>query len=332
MGTLKEVARHAGVSTATVSRVLNNSNKVDPETQKRVRNSLKLLGYKPSRVARRLRIVSGKSHMLGLIIPDIQNPFFAEVARGVEDVGYANNFAVLLCNSDENCQKEKFYLDVMQAEYVDGIILPPLNETDQEVKSLVRSGMPVVCVDRSVTNVSVDTVEVNNYQGAFEAVEFLIGKGHHCIGFISGRPEISTAHERLHGYEEALKKHQLPVVQGLIRIGDYKQESGRLLTEQLLELPERPTALFVANNLMALGALSAIHHRGLRVPEEIAVIGFDDLPWAESINPPLTVIRQPAYEVGRMAAELLLRRLAEPNRQPERIRLDPTLVIRRSTG
>jgi len=330
--TLKDVARLAGVSTATVSRVVNNSNNVDPDTRSKVRKALKQLGYKPSRVARRLRVAHGKTNMLGLIIPDIQNLFFAEIARGVEDVGYANNYAVLLCNSDESAKKEKFYLDVMRAEHVDGIIFPPLNETDPEVTTLVRSGMPVVCVDRSVSNISVDTVEVNNHRGAHLAVEFLISKGHRRIGFISGRPDISTSRERKRGYQDTLKAHGVEVNPGLIRIGDYKQESGRLLTEQLLDLQERPTALFVANNLMTLGSLAAIHNRGLRVPDDIAVIGFDDLPWAESINPPLTVVRQPAYEVGQKAAKLLFERLAEPGRKPTRISLDPTLVIRRSSG
>jgi LacI family transcriptional regulator/LacI family repressor for deo operon, udp, cdd, tsx, nupC, and nupG len=332
MGTLKDVARHAGVSTATVSRVLNESGKVDAETRKQVLSSLRALHYKPSRVARRLRVVKGKTHMLGLIIPDIQNPFFSEIARGVEDMGYANDYAVLLSNSDEDPKKERFYLDVMRAEYVDGIILVPLNETDEEVATLVREGVPVVCVDRSVSNVQVDTVEVSNHQGAYDAVALLISNGHRRIGFISGRTDISTGRERLNGYQEALKANGLPVDDQLIRFGDYKQESGRLLAEQLLDLNERPSAFFVANNLMTLGALTAIHHRQMRVPEDIAVIGFDDLPWAESINPPLTVVRQPAYEVGRKAADLLLQRLANPHREPERIRLNPFLIIRRSSG
>ncbi|MBM4168954.1 MAG: LacI family transcriptional regulator [Ignavibacteria bacterium] len=332
MGTLKDVARLAGVSTATVSRVVNKSNNVDPETRTRVKKALKRLGYNPSRVARRLRVTRGKTNMLGLIIPDIQNPFFAELARGVEDVGYANNYAVLLCNSDESPQKEKFYLDVMRSEYVDGIIIPPLNETDQEVTTLVREGIPVVCVDRSVLTIPVDTVEVNNYRGAQLAIEFLIAKGHRRIGFVSGRPDISTSRDRLRGYVDTLKAHDIPADPELVRIGDYKQESGRLLTEQILDLSERPTALFVANNLMALGALAAIHNRGLRVPDDISLVGFDDLPWAESINPPLTVIRQPAYEVGRKAAEVLFERFANPDRKPSRISLDPVLVVRRSSG
>ena len=331
MASLHEVAHRAKVSIATVSRVLNKSNKVVPETRAVVEKALRDLGYRPSRVARRLRMKDGRAHLVGLIIPDIQNPFYAEIARGVEDTAYKSEYALLLCNSDESLEKERFYLDVMRDESVDGIVLPPFDETDQAVVDMVKTGMPVVCVDRSLARVKTDLVEVDNYQGAFEAVTHLLGKGHTRIGLIEGRTQVSTSRERRRGYLDALAAGHIAVRKELLRAGDFKQESGRILANELLALRKPPTALFVVNNLMTVGALATIHQRGLRVPQDVAIVGFDDLPWAEALDPPLSVVRQPAYEVGRQAMELLLRRILEPNRLPVTVRLRPELVIRRST-
>jgi DNA-binding LacI/PurR family transcriptional regulator len=331
MASLQEVARRARVSIATVSRVLNGSDKVVPETRSTVERALRDLGYRPSRVARRLRMKDGHAHLVGLIIPDIQNPFYAEIARGVEDAAYAARYALLLCNSDENPEKERFYLDVMCDESVDGIVLPPFDETDRAVADILTQNIPVVCVDRSLSNVKTDLVEVDNYEGALQAVNHLLEKGHKSIGLIEGRPHVSTSRERRRGYLDALAARDIAPRKDLMRAGDFKQESGRLLASELLALKRPPTALFVCNNLMTVGALAALHQRGLRVPQDVAVVGFDDLPWAEALDPPLTVVRQPAYEVGQQAMELLLRRIAEPSRSPVTMRLRPELVVRRSS-
>lgn len=331
MASLQDVARRAKVSIATVSRVLNKSDKVVPETRAVVEQALLDLGYRPSRVARRLRMNSGRAHLVGLIIPDIQNPFYAEIARGVEDVAYANEYALILCNSDENLDKERFYLDVMRDESVDGLVLPPFDDSDSAVIGMVKTGLPVVCVDRSLAKVQTDLVEVDNHRGAFEAVNHLVEKGHRSIGLIEGRSHVSTSRERRRGYLDALAAHGIAARKELMRSGDFKQESGRVLANELFDLRKPPTALFVCNNLMTVGALAALHHRGLRVPHDVAVVGFDDLPWAEALDPPPTVVRQPAYEVGRQAMELLLKRIMEPARPAVTVRLLPELVIRRST-
>jgi DNA-binding LacI/PurR family transcriptional regulator len=331
MASLQEVAKRAKVSIATVSRVLNKSDKVVPETRAVVEQALLDLGYRPSRVARRLRMNSGHAHLVGLIIPDIQNPFYAEIARGVEDAAYASEYALILCNSDENLDKERFYLDVMRDESVDGIVMPPFDDTDVAVLEMVKTGIPVVCVDRSHAKVKTDLVEVDNYQGALEAVRHLIDKGHKSIALIEGRTQVSTSRERRRGYLDALAAQGIALRKELMRAGDFKQESGRVLTNELLDLRKPPTALFVCNNLMTVGALGALHQRGLRVPADVAVVGFDDLPWAEALDPPPTVVRQPAYDVGRQAMELLLKRIMEPQRPPVTVRLRPELVIRRST-
>jgi LacI family transcriptional regulator/LacI family repressor for deo operon, udp, cdd, tsx, nupC, and nupG len=219
----------------------------------------------------------------------------------------------------------------MRAEWVDGIVLPPFDDTDAGVVETVKTGIPVVCVDRSHGSVKTDLVEVDNYHGAFEAVRHLIERGHRSIALIEGRTHVSTSRERRRGYLDALAAEGIAPRKDLMRAGDFKQESGRVLTNELLELRKPPTALFVCNNLMTVGALGALHQRKVRVPAEIALVGFDDLPWAEALDPPPTVVRQPAYEVGRQAMELLLKRIMEPDRPAVTVRLQPELVVRKST-
>lgn len=327
---LTDVAKHSGFSIATVSRVINESDQVTQETRDAVQRSMNELGYIPNRVARRLRQKGGRRHLFGLILPDIQNPFNAELARGIEDVAYANEFAVMLCNSDDKFKKEEFYLNVMRAESVDGVILPPNQESDAAVLDLIDRGMPVVIIDRALQDADVDTVEVDNFGGALEAVTHLIERGHKRIAHISGPESISNSRSRRRGYKQALKDAGISVEPDYILEGDWKQKTGRAYASQLLELPTPPTALFVSNNLMAVGALEAIHQKGLKVPNDIALIGFDDLPWAEALDPPLTVVRQPAYEVGQQAAEILLNRLNNPDAPIEKRRLKPQLVLRKS--
>ncbi|RRJ97265.1 LacI family transcriptional regulator [Opitutaceae bacterium TAV4] len=327
---LTEVARRAGVSISTVSRTLNDTGRISEETRVRIRDVMRKMGYRPNRVARRLRS-GGSCHLIGLIIPNIQNPFFADLARGVEDRARQGNFAVLLCNYDEDRAKEQFYLDVMRAESVDGIIIPPLSSTDPAVLKFASEGVPVVCVDRAINNATLDKVEVDNRAGACEAVAHLVARGHVRIGMIAGPAGSSTGRARLAGYRDALRQAGLPYEAEWVRHGDYKPESGRVHAETLLSLAEPPTALFAANGLMAIGMLEAIHARGLRIPKQIAVVNFDDLPLASVFNPPLTVVRQPAYEVGSAAAELLLQRIQTPGRAPVSLMLRPELVIRGSS-
>ncbi len=333
MASLKDVAQEADVSIATVSRFFNNSNKVKAETRERVLNAVKALSFQPSRVARRLRAQNGQTHLLGLIIPDIQNPFYSDVARGVEDVAHAHDYALLICNSDEDTKKEKLYIDIMRAESVDGVILPPIRHMDDKTMgSLIRIGLPTVCVDRSVTGIEVDTVTVDNRQGVYDAIDLLIRLGHRRIGFISGLPYHSTSIERRQGYEHALAAHGLALDEELICIGDSREESGRMLTGKLLNMTQPPTALFTSNNLMTLGALEAIQTRGLSIPDDVAIIGFDDISWATLLNPPLTVVRQPSYEIGRRAADMLFHRIAEPQRPSALTVLKTKLVVRGSCG
>lgn len=332
MPTLKDVARKADVSVSTVSRVFNNPEKVRPDTRRQVRKAAETLGYKPSRVARRLRLQEGEANLIGLVIPDIQNPFFADVTRGVEDVAQDNDYALILSNSDEDPDKQQLAVDILKTEDVDGVIVPPVSAEDPEVKRLVESDIAVVCVDRRMENTRVDTILSDSRTGAYEAVTHLIDLGHERIGFIGGVPRISTTRDRRAGYETALREHDLPVDPALVKDADSRRERGTYLTNELLALDPPPTALFTGNNLTTLGALSAINVQGLSVPKDVALVGYDDIPWAQALNPPPTVIDQPGYEMGRRAARILLDRLANPDQSPTTVSLQPKLVVRHSCG
>ena len=329
MVTAKDVADLAGVSTATVSRVLNNHPHVTDETRSKVLGAMEQLGYQPSRVARRLRMET--THILGLII-DIANPFFTSVVCGIEDVAYANQYSLLLCNSDDDPARESLYVDVLQAERVAGIIIAPTDENSTFYEPLLRNGVSIVAMDRRLRPFDVDTVLVNNVKGAYQATSHLIRLGHRRIGLIGGPSRITTGRERQEGYEKALSEHGLEPDQRLIKVGDFKQDSGYQRACELLEMEEPPTAIFTANDLMTLGALNAIHEKGLKIPRDVAIVGFDDMPWAPSLDPPLTAVAQPTYELGCTAANLLLQRIADQDREIVEMKLEPTLIIRESCG
>ena len=330
VSSLVDVAKRAGVSISTVSRTINSTGKISAKTQSLVRKAMRELNYRPNRVARRLRSRRGNSGLLGLIIPNIQNQFFADMARGVEDVAYANGFAVILCNYDEDPGKELFYLDVMQSESVDGIIIPPLHDNDMAVRKVAQSGLPVVCVDRTLKDFDLDKVEVDNRRGARDAVRYLIEKGHKRIAIITGPRQSSTGRDRLSGYRDAHAEAGLEVDEELVCHGDFKESCGNECTGKLLDLPNPPTALFTCNNLMTIGALHAVANRGVKIPDQLAIVGFDDMAMADVFSPPLTMVSQPAYEVGKEAAELLLRRIKNPGKPTAGLLLKPKLIVRDS--
>lgn len=335
MSTLKEVAEKADVSMTTVSRIINNSPKVNVDTRERVKKAMRTLGYQPNRVAQRLRGANtkGRSKLLGLIIPDVQNQFYSNIVRGIEDVAYENDYAVILCNSDENPNKERFYVEVLRSESVDGVILPPIHQYGKMIESLIDSGIPLVCVDRKLARESVDTVVMDNHKGGYIATSHFIKQGHKNIAIISSLPQFSSSDERQQGYEKALKDNGLSVNEAIIKQGDPRSsENAKELTTELLQLKSRPSAVFATDNIMTLGALAAINEKKLKIPDDISIIGFDDMPWATAIIPPLTVIRQPSYEMGRRAAELFFQRIADPEREHVRVVMEPKLIVRKSTA
>lgn len=333
MSTLRDVARKAEVSITTVSRVINDPDKVKTDTLERVQKAMRVLDYKPSRVAQRLRGTKGKSKLLGLIIPDIQNPFYSNIVRGVEDVAYGNNYAVILCNTDENPAKERFYLNVLRSESVDGVILPPIHQYGKVVEEIINLGVPLICVDRKFEKKSVDTVVVDNKGGAYSAISHLIEKGHKKIAVMTSESKFSSFQERLEGYKQALTDNNIKVDEKLIKEGDPRSsEDAREITFRLLQEEEVPTALFVTNNLMGLGALKAIQELGLQIPDDISLIMFDDMPWASITSPPLTTVKQPGYEMGRRAGELFFQRVEDSEREIVEVKMDPKLIVRNSTA
>lgn len=330
MASMNEVAKRAGVSIATVSRVLNNSESVNEETRMKILKAIKELKYQPSRVAKRLRSKSGAGNLLGVLIPDIQNPFYVDVLRGIEDVAYQNNYVIIMCNFNQDEKKESMYLEILESEAIDGLIAAPANEDDQRVKKIVRNGLPVVCVDRGLKGMDVDVVWVNNEEGAYQAVSYMIEKGYKRIAHIGGLPTIPSSRLRLDGYRKALADHGLPIDNNLIVQGDSSYTSGIQFTEKLLNLKTPPDALFTGNNLITLGALEVINGRKLQIPNDIAVLGFDDMNWSNALNPPLTAVRQPAYEIGKRAGELLIQRIKDPKRPSIQMTLNSELKVRSS--
>jgi len=305
-----------------------NKPHVSEKVRKRVLAVVEELGYQPSHVARSLR--AQRSKIIGLIISDIQNPFFTSLVRAVEDVAYEHQYAVFLCNSDEDIEKERLYIDLMRAERVSGVVISPTRETDNPCRNLIEAGIPVVAVDRRMLDLEVDTVVVDNVGTVFDLVSHLIDGGHRCIGAAIGSLMATTGRERWEGYVQALKAHGLPFLPHLVRVGLPKEAVGYRFTGELLALPEPPTALFTGNNLLTVGALRAIHARGLRIPDDIALVAFDELDWMSLIEPSLTVAAQPTYELGRTAADLLLKRIADSRRPPQEVVLKPTILIRQS--
>lgn len=326
---IEDVARQAGVSTATVSRVLSGKPYVSDAVRRRVLDAIGDLNYHPSRVARSLRVQ--RSSIIGLIISDIQNPFFTSVVRAVEDVAQQRGYSVILCNSDEDVEKELTYIELMLAEQVSGMIVSPTASNNEVYRRLVARRVPVVAIDRRADDVPMDMVVSDNVCAAHKVVSHLIENGYRRIGAVLGIPEASTGAERYQGYVEALAAHGLPLLPELVRSGLPRSQNGYKLTLDLLQQAAPPDALFTGNNLLTIGALRAIHECGLRIPDDIAVAGFDELDWMFLVKPALTVVMQPTYAMGRQAAELLLARIDDPERPPQQIVLQPTIKVRESS-
>jgi DNA-binding LacI/PurR family transcriptional regulator len=330
MTTIKDVAKCAGVSVSTVSRVLNGHPYVTYEVRRRVLDAIRELNYHPSRVAQRLRATD--SRLVGVIFSDITNPFYINVLHSIELVFSQHDLSVLIGNANGKPDLEASFVRLMQTEGVAGLIIAPTDEDAPALAKAVQNGLPIVVVDRRMNNIDLDTVLANNFAGARQAVEHLIRLGHSLIGLVSGPLHLTSGRERFAGYLQAMSDAQLHIDSSLARFGDYRQSSGYDLTCELLSLPHPPTALFVANNQMTIGALNAIHETGHVIPDDVAVVGFDDLSWAISLNPPLTTVAQPAFDIGTHAAQLLLDRIAEPDRPTRTIVLETHLMVRASCG
>lgn len=326
---IKDVADAAGVSTATVSRVLANKPHVRQEVKERVMEVVNELNYRPNRVARSLR--SRKSSIIGLIVSDIENPFFQQVSRAVEDAAHEMGYSVMLCNNDENPDKEKKYLHLIRDENLAGVILSPTRQTADNFSDLSDLNVPMVVIDRRVSNAEIDNILIDNVQSAHTLATHLIEHGYRRIGGIFGIGS-TTGRERREGYMQALKDHDIERSSDLVKYANPREEDGFNTTMKLLQLPERPDAILTSNSLLAAGALRALRESKIAIPDEIALVSFDETTWSRLVIPALTVIEQPTYEIGRTATELLIKRIQDPTRSNREVTLKAQLIIRQSCG
>ena len=331
MTTIADVARRAGVSKVTVSRVINDAGNVHPATRDRVERAIQELHYLPSVAARSLR--NKRTNALALIVPDITNPFWTTIARGVEDAAHEWGYSVLLCNTDENPEKQRHYIDVVIRQRVDGVIIAPYSSDAQHLKRLRERSIPTVAIDRRIDGWEVDTVTGDSFSGAYALVRHLIDLGHRRIAVISGPQTASSAQDRVLGYLYALEKAGIKPDERLILRGEFRSTDGEALTYELLDQGLQFTAIFAGNNAIAMGVLTALGNRGLHIPKDISLVCFDDIPYLSHILPFLTAAVQPAYEMGLQAAQLLLGRLGGTAQDtPARIVLPTSLVVRYSCG
>ena len=323
-----DVARGADVSIATVSAFLNGTSNVSPELTQRIEASIREIGYERNAIARSLK--TGATHTIGLTVADIRNPFFTDVVAVIQNVLNRAGYAVMLCSSDEDTAKQDDQIKLLLDRSVDGLIIAPAGE-DETMRRLVKSTRkPVVLIDRMIEGLGVDAVVLDNCAAVFEAVQYLIGLGHGRIGYISGSVSTTTGFDRLQGYKRALGVAGLPYNPDLIREGHFREADGYRAAMELMSLPQPPTALFSANNLMVIGAMRAIRDMGRSCPGDISVASMDDFPWADVFSPMLTTVAQPVEAIGQQAARLLLDRLAGKASDPQVLTLRGRLIVRNS--
>lgn len=337
MVSLEDVARQANVSLTTASRVLSSSpHPVSDEKRERVLLAARELNYSPSLLAQAM--VTGDTHIVGVIVGDAADPYFASIVRGVEDVARANHYLVIVCDSDRDPEVELSYVQTLNSYRVDGVIFAGGGLSDAKylagieplLKNFRERGAGFVSLGKQLFPSY--SVLVNFKELAHDAVEYLTGLGHRKIAYISGPPLLTTTQHRFEGYATALKAHQITINPDYLFEGDFKYESGKRAGEQISAMQNRPTAVMASNDLMALGCMTALKESGLRIPEDISVIGIDDIPFAKFIEPSLTTVSIPLYELGKIGMESLLQLRAGDAALQEEVFLPHKLIVRNSTA
>lgn len=326
--TIRDVAELAGVHPSTVSRVINDDSRISEKTKNKVLLIIKKLGYTPNAIARGLK--TKRTYTLGMLIPDITNPFFAEIARGVEDAANANGFNIILCNTDDKLKKERIYLEILKGKRVDGLILGTAHIKDKSILELENNNFPYILVSRNIEGLDKNCVIVDDVAGGIMATEYLIKLGHRRIAHITGPLKTRSALNRLKGYKLTLKKYEIEYRDELVGEGDFRIKGGYQVMKRFLKLAEPPTAIFAANDLLALGAIQAIQKKKYHIPEDFCIIGFDDIRLASFVHPSLTTIRQPMLEMGALAVKMLLKIIEEGEFNQKKIVLKSKLIIRKS--
>jgi LacI family transcriptional regulator len=327
-----DIAREAGVSQSTVSRVLNNSPRIGEATRQRVKRAMEKLGYSPNAAARTL--ITGRSNLIGLVVSNITNPFYPEVVEAIVATAAENDYNVILCNAQENRELQSAYLQLLIEHQVDGAILTSsLLDSEDLLTGIGYDRIPLVMVNRTVTGLRVDSVRLDNEEAGRMIAQHFYDLGHRRIGFVGGLPSTSTNESRLAGLTQRLLSLGAPLPPEYVINGEFTRQSGYDIAQKLLSLPQRPTALACSDDSIAFGVIDAVIDAGLRTPEDVAIVGVDDVPTASLRQVGLSTIRQPAAEMGRRATKLLVERMhGGPDNEPIDIVLKPRLIVRRSCG
>jgi LacI family transcriptional regulator len=332
--TLGDIARKAGISVSTVSRVLNKKtahSRISRDTERLVLKTAKELDYRPNQLARGLRLK--RTHTLGLVVPDIANPFFACIIKSIQVVSHSQGYSLVVCDTNETLDLEVEHSSLLVSKGVDGLIVFPVGQKASHLKTILASGVPLVVADRCFTELPVNSVSVDNYQGAFEAVEHLIARGHFRIAIILGLAETLTTRERLRGYCDALCKNGCTPDELLMVGNDYSERTGYVTTKMLLSMKSPPTAIFTTSDVITLGALKAIAEEGVSVPGDISLVAFDDLEGVEYFRCPITAVAQPKERIGEIAVKLLVEHMkSRVTGEPRNIVVKPKLIIRDSVS
>jgi LacI family transcriptional regulator len=326
MTTIRDVARRAGVSATTVSHVINGTRTVNPHTAERVNQAIKELGYRPNALARSMR--RGETHTVGIILPDIANPFFGDLARWLEDELFEGGYSAIICNSDRDERKEARYLDVLLSRRVDGLVLIAASQPSDGLRHLADVGPPTIVVDRELEDLPLSQVTVADHHGGHLAGRHLLELGHRDVAVIAGPGGLGTSAKRLEGFRAVFAEADIRIDVGRILRGDFRAASGRQAMETLLAQHPRPSAVFAENDLMALGALSAAQAARLDVPSHISVVGFDGIAFGADVTPALTTVVQSTSAVARTAVALLFERLQHPDVPRRQVELPVTLAVR----
>jgi len=330
MVTIKDIAKAVGVSASTVSRALSGSPLVNDETRSRIIDVARSLGYERNELARAL--VKGASGAIGLIVPDITNPFFSDVARGVSDIADRAGCGVILCNTDGRVDRELSYVRLLRRKRVDGLLVCSATLDAPFVRDLAAAGTPFVLVSRMSADPDVPYVITDDRAGARLATEHLVHLGHRKIGFIGGPEDVQASRDRMSAYHDVLTEHAIPARSEWSHHADFTQAAGRQVGQQILSLADRPTAIFAANDVTALGVLEVAEGLGLRVPEDLSLVGYDDISYASLPRIQLTTVAQPAIEMGQIAADWLFSRIGSDDASPLQRVLNPRLIVRSTTG
>lgn len=328
---MKDVAEKAGVSVATVSRVINRNGYVSSSVQARVTEVMRELNYQPSLLARSLR--RQETYAIGLLIPQLDHPFFSTLAFAIEKALFAQHYRTLICSAEENAEKENAYIDMLLRQRVDGVIFVPTGHSDQSLARLQAMAIPTVLVDRDLIGASrVSKVLTNNVHGGYLGMRHLLELGHRHIGIIGAHEHSDSMAQRLHGAQQALAEYGLsnPPLVLMDVLGQF--EMGYTAGMQLLQQQPRPSAIFALTDVIAVGVLHAAAERSIRLPQELSVVGYDDIPLASYSIPALTTVAQPLTEMGEKAVEVLLRHIQQPDKPPESMVLATRLVLRHSTA